>query len=32
MGFLIARNKLELVSAEEGQEIIDKCKPPKLVE
>ena len=32
MGFLIARNKLERVSAEESQKILDKCKPPKLAE
>ena len=32
MGFFIARNKLEQVSAKEGRELVGKCKPPKLVE
>jgi hypothetical protein len=31
MGFFMARNKLELVSDEEGRKTLTKCKPPKNV-
>jgi len=32
MGWMIARNKLEIVSEEEGKKILRECDPPKLIQ
>ena len=31
MGWVIARNELEIVSEEDGKKVLKKCKPPKLL-
>jgi hypothetical protein len=32
MGILMARNRLELLAQTEGQETLEKCKPPQVVQ
>jgi hypothetical protein len=32
MGLIFARNKLEVVSEEEGKKILKECDPPKLIQ
>ena len=31
MGWVIARNQMEIVSEEEGKKVLKQCKPPKLL-